>query len=860
MSSSSDQGPLANLTPMMQQYMSIKAQHPGELLFYRMGDFYEMFYEDAHKAAGMLDIVLTARSAAIGESIPMCGIPFHSVDSYLVKLVKQGVSVAICEQVGDPAASKGPVERRVVRIVTPGTLTDEALLDADRDNLIAAISSDGEGWGLASLDVSSGRFELAEHKTENALVSEIHRLSPAEIILSEDQRYPQCASEHAGARIRPPWEFDLTTARTLLTKQFGVKDLTAFDCDALDLAIRAAGCLLAYVKETQRTELPHINGLQKIQNDDAVHIDEASRRNLELTTNIQGGAEHTLFSIINRTATPMGSRMLYRWINRPIRSRAILNNRLDTIEEIFREKHHELLLPHLKAIGDIERIFARIALRSARPRDLVRLRDALCALPELAASLDGMAAQRITELADGCKPMPELRQTLVNAITDNPSVVIREGGVIRNGFDEELDELRSISENAAGYLIKLEAREKEATGLSTLKVGYNRVHGYYIEISKSQAAQAPPRYTRRQTLKNVERFITPELKTFEDKALSSKSRALAREKHIYDELLEQLVGELSVLQTLASCVSELDVLNNLAECAFIFQLVRPALTDEAGISIEQGRHPVVEATLAASFIANDLYLDDKTQLLIITGPNMGGKSTYMRQCAIITLLAHIGSFVPAQSASIGAIDRIFTRIGSSDDLASGRSTFMVEMTETALILNNATRNSLVLLDEIGRGTSTFDGLSLAWAVANAIAKDIGALTLFATHYFELTALPESLPQAKNVHLTAREYKDDIIFMYAVNDGPASQSYGLQVAKLAGVPLAVIETARKKLQQLEEDEIRLHPGEASGQSDLFVSQPADELRSLLRDLDTDSLSPREALDLVYELQRKAKDKF
>ena len=858
MSSSPDQAPLANLTPMMQQYRSIKARHPGELLFYRMGDFYEMFYEDAHKAAGLLDIALTARSASVGDAIPMCGIPFHSIDSYLVKLVKQGISVAICEQVGDPAASKGPVERRVVRIVTPGTLTDEALLDADRDNLIAAISSDGESWGLASLDVSSGRFELAEHKTENALVSEIHRLSPAEIILSEDQRYPQCASEHAGARIRPPWEFDLTTARTLLTQQFKVKDLTAFDCDDLDLATRAAGCLLAYVKETQRTELPHINGLQKVQNNDAVHIDEASRRNLELTTNIQGGAEHTLFSIINRTATSMGSRLLYRWINRPIRSRAILNNRLDAIEEILREKHHDLLLPHLKAIGDIERIFARIALRSARPRDLVRLRDALCALPELATALDGMTVQRITELADGCKPMPALRQTLVSAITDNPSVVIREGGVIRSGFDEELDELRSISENAAGYLIKLEAEEKEATGLSTLKVGYSRVHGYYIEISKSQAAQAPPRYMRRQTLKNVERFITPELKTFEDKALSSKSRALAREKHIYDELLEQLVGELSALQTLARCVSELDVLNNLAACAFIFQLVRPTLTDEAGINIEQGRHPVVEATLDASFIANDLHLDDKTQLLIITGPNMGGKSTYMRQCAIITLLAHIGSFVPAQSASIGAIDRIFTRIGSSDDLASGRSTFMVEMTETALILNNATRNSLVLLDEIGRGTSTFDGLSLAWAVANAIAKDIGALTLFATHYFELTALPESLPQAKNVHLAAREYKDDIIFMYAVNDGPASQSYGLQVAKLAGVPLAVIETARKKLQQLEEDEIRLHPGEAPAQADLFVSPQKDELRSLLRDLDADSLSPREALDLVYELQRKAKD--
>ena len=851
----------SNHTPMMQQYLAIKAQHPDELLFYRMGDFYELFYDDAKRATRLLDITLTARGASAGNPIPMCGVPFHAVEAYLAKLVRQGVSVAICEQTGDPATSKGPVERQVVRIVTPGTLTDEALLDESRDNLIAAIAA-GTGhnhasaFGLATLDVSSGQFELAELTDVSSLESELHRLSPVEIILSEDRDYPEMALSHAGARLRPPWEFDLQTSRDLLTRQFAVRDLAGFDCDDLDLAVSAAGCLLAYVKETQRTELPHIRGLRKITGDDAVHIDGASRRNLELTTNIRGGGEHTLFAVLNHTATAMGGRLLQRWINRPVRSRQTLNHRLDAVDQIIRERRDEDLRETLKQIGDIERILARVALRSARPRDLARLRDALAALPGLSHALATIDSERIQALAGDCQPMPELAEFLARAIIDNPPVVIREGGVIAGGFDQELDELRSISENAAEFLVKLEQEERRTTGLNTLKVGFNRVHGYYIEISRAQAERAPVHYVRRQSLKNAERYITPELKQFEDKALSSKSLALAREKQLYEQLLDHLVGRLPELQPMSTAVSEVDVLANLAERAVTLQLVRPLLTDEAAIDIEQGRHLVVEQTLAGAFIANDLHLDKDQRLLIITGPNMGGKSTYMRQCALITLLAHIGSFVPAVSANIGTIDRIFTRIGSSDDLASGRSTFMVEMTETAMILNNATRNSLVLLDEIGRGTSTFDGLSLAWAVANAIATDIGALTLFATHYFELTILPETLPGTRNVHLAAREYGDDIIFMYSVNQGPANQSYGLQVAKLAGVPESVVRTARDKLRQLENHEVRAEIKPA--QSDLFATPEPDPVHDLLKNLDTDALSARDALGLVYDLKKMVSD--
>ncbi|HIG41602.1 MAG: DNA mismatch repair protein MutS [bacterium] len=844
---------------MMQQYLGIKAQHPEELVFYRMGDFYEMFYTDAVRAAALLDIKLTERGASNGKPIPMCGIPYHAVDEYLSKLVRAGVSVAICEQIGDPAASKGPVERQVVRILTPGTLTDESLLKSNRDNLIVAAYRQDDVFGIASLDLSSGRFEVLEVHDEEALTAEIFRFDPAELILSEEIDYPAETVNRVGVRRRPVWEFDYEQSIISLTSQFKTRDLSGFGCAEKRVAVAAAGCLLAYVRETQRMALPHIQSITTLNREDAVIIDAASRRNLELDINIAGGEENTLFAVLENTSTAMGSRLLNRWINRPIRNRIELNDRLDTIEYLVTQYQFETLQNRLNPMGDIERILARIALRSARPRDLERLKDALAILPGLTCLLKDMPTELLKRIDSACQPYPELHATLNKAIIENPPTLIRDGGVIAQGYDAALDELRGISENAAEYLVKLEQQEKQATGLTSLKVGYNRVHGYYIEISRSQSEKAPERYIRRQTLKNAERFITPELKEFEDKALSSKSRALAREKHLFEMLIEQLVEHLSPLQNTASAIAVLDVICNLAERSLSLSLCRPVLTNDPGINIEAGRHLVVEAVLEKPFVANNLNLDNDRRLLIITGPNMGGKSTFMRQTALITLMAHIGSYVPAQAASIGPIDRIFTRIGSSDDLASGRSTFMVEMTETAMILNNATKHSLVLLDEIGRGTSTFDGLSLAWATAAHIAESSQAMTLFATHYFELTALQDSLPATANVHMAAKEYGDEIIFMYSVNEGPASQSYGLQVARLAGVPKSVIENAQTKLRQLEENEIRSSPH----QSDLFLTteivQPVKTtsvVAEKLRKIEIDDLTPRDALDLLYRLKNEA----
>ncbi len=843
----------------MQQYLGIKAQHPEELVFYRMGDFYEMFYTDAVRAAALLDIKLTERGASNGKPIPMCGIPYHAVDEYLSKLVRAGVSVAICEQIGDPAASKGPVERQVVRILTPGTLTDESLLKSNRDNLIVAAYRQDDVFGIASLDLSSGRFEVLEVHDEEALTAEIFRFDPAELILSEEIDYPAETVNRVGVRRRPVWEFDYEQSIISLTSQFKTRDLSGFGCAEKRVAVAAAGCLLAYVRETQRMALPHIQSITTLNREDAVIIDAASRRNLELDINIAGGEENTLFAVLENTSTAMGSRLLNRWINRPIRNRIELNDRLDTIEYLVTQYQFETLQNRLNPMGDIERILARIALRSARPRDLERLKDALAILPGLTCLLKDMPTELLKRIDSACQPYPELHATLNKAIIENPPTLIRDGGVIAQGYDAALDELRGISENAAEYLVKLEQQEKQATGLTSLKVGYNRVHGYYIEISRSQSEKAPERYIRRQTLKNAERFITPELKEFEDKALSSKSRALAREKHLFEMLIEQLVEHLSPLQNTASAIAVLDVICNLAERSLSLSLCRPVLTNDPGINIEAGRHLVVEAVLEKPFVANNLNLDNDRRLLIITGPNMGGKSTFMRQTALITLMAHIGSYVPAQAASIGPIDRIFTRIGSSDDLASGRSTFMVEMTETAMILNNATKHSLVLLDEIGRGTSTFDGLSLAWATAAHIAESSQAMTLFATHYFELTALQDSLPATANVHMAAKEYGDEIIFMYSVNEGPASQSYGLQVARLAGVPKSVIENAQTKLRQLEENEIRSSPH----QSDLFLTteivQPVKTtsvVAEKLRKIEIDDLTPRDALDLLYRLKNEA----
>ncbi len=853
-------------TPMMQQYLRIKAQHPDQLLFYRMGDFYELFYDDAKKAAALLDISLTARGKSAGEPIPMAGIPYHSAEGYIARIVKAGESVVICEQVGDPATSKGPVAREVVRIVTPGTLSDEALLDEHQDNLLMGVARQGDRYGLAMIDISSGRFSLFEVDRDEALLAELERLRPAELLYPDDVTVPEALSKRPGAHARPPWEFEADTAERLLCDQFNTRDLTGFGCDHLELAICAAGCLLQYARDTQRSRLPHIRRLQVEQHDEAVILDAATRRNLELDLNLSGGRSNTLASVLDKCKTPMGSRLLRRWLHRPLRDRATLEARQDAIRWLLRPDCSDNIAGQLKPIGDMERILSRVALRSARPRDLERLRNALAALPELQQQLARNDSRRIGALANTITTFPEQADLLARAIIDAPPVVIRDGGVIAGGYDAELDELRGLSENAGDFLLQLEARERARTDISTLKVGYNRVHGYYIEVSKAQAIDMPAEYIRRQTLKNAERYITPELKEFEDKALSAKSKALAREKQLYDELLELIAAELAPLQESSAALAELDVLNTLAERALSLDYQRPQLVDEPCLKITQGRHPVVEAVLDGPFVANDLVLDSERHMLVITGPNMGGKSTYMRQAALITLLAHIGSYVPAASACIGIVDRIFTRMGSSDDLAGGRSTFMVEMTETANILHNASDRSLVLMDEVGRGTSTFDGLSLAWSCAEFLAREVKAFTLFATHYFELTSLPERERGVANVHLTAVEHNDHIVFMHEVQDGPASQSYGLQVAQLAGIPADVIRNARDKLVLLEQDSrdqgekvtrnpepVSVQAKEEPMQADLFVSYQPSAAERQLRELDPDELTPKQALEQLYALK-------
>lgn len=841
---------------MMQQFLRIKAQHPQDLLFYRMGDFYELFYDDAKRAADLLDITLTARGKSGGEPIPMCGVPYHAAEGYLARLVKAGVSVAIAEQIGDPATSKGPVERQVVRVVTPGTLSDEALLDDRVDNLLLAVQQQDQNFGLAYLDLSSGRFRVLEVNTEEALASELQRLNPAETLYHESIFLPLITSR-PGARSQPAWEFDLDSAERALNTQFQTHDLKGFGCEELTLAVAAAGCLLQYVKDTQRANLPHIRSISHECRALSVIMDAATRRNLEIDINLAGGESNTLFSVLDRGITAMGSRLLRRWLHRPLTDIPTLEARQLALGALTGNYDYEPVRAALKPIGDMERILTRVALRSARPRDLSRLHSSLESLPQLRAALAPLDSKLLQELSELSGDYPELCDLLGRAIRENPPVIIRDGGVIADGYDAQLDELRQLSSNAGDYLLEIEQRERQATGISTLKVGYNRVHGYYIEISRTQSERAPAEYIRRQTLKNAERFITPELKEFEDKALSSKSRALSREKALYEDLLERLNEQLAALQDTADAVSEIDVLANLAERADTLRLCRPVFCEAPVFEISDGRHLVVEQVLEEPFIANSTLLNDQRRMLLITGPNMGGKSTYMRQNAIIALMAHIGSYVPASAARMAPLDRIFTRIGSSDDLASGRSTFMVEMTETANILHNATPRSLVLMDEVGRGTSTFDGLSLAWAAALELATSVRAFTLFATHYFELTGLPQQCPNMANVHLDATEHQDHVVFLHNIQEGPANRSFGLQVAKLAGVPAQVLEAARGKLAELEQGE---HPPVARAaqtappaQVDLFSSAAPSPAVKALEALDVDGLTPREALQALYDLK-------
>lgn len=843
-------------TPMMQQYLRIKADYPHTLLFYRMGDFYELFYDDAQKAARLLNITLTARGQSAGNPIPMAGVPFHSAESYIAKLIRQGLSVAICEQIGEPKAGAGPVERQVIRILTPGTVSDSAFLEDNQDNLLLSLFGREQRFGLAALDISGGRFHLLEVEGDEAIISELARLRPAELLVSNDWDHPVLRDYQNQIRRRAPWEFDYQASVRLLTEQMQTLDLQGFGCQDLTVALSAAGCLLQYAKETQRAAMPHIRSLQVERREDSLILDAASRRNLELVTNLAGGVENTLASVLDQTQTAMGSRHLKRWLNRPLREQTILRERQESVQQLLHQHAYSPLQKILHGIADLERILARIALKTARPRDLVALRATFLLLPELQTQLQYFTARRLQQLKSAISEFPELYTLLNQAIIDNPPVTIRDGGVIARGYDAELDELLSISENAGDFLLALEEREKQRTNLSTLKVGYNRVHGYYIEISRAQAQVVPIDYQRRQTLKNAERFITPELKAYEDKALSARDRALAREKLLYEELLEKFMPFLSMLQESATAIAELDVLTNFAERAARLNWCCPELSHEPGIYITDGRHPVVESVSEQAFVPNDVRLDQKQKMLIITGPNMGGKSTYMRQIALITLLAHIGSFVPARAATIGPIDRIFTRIGAADDLASGRSTFMVEMTETANILHNATAQSLILMDEIGRGTSTFDGLSLAWACAHHLAQGIRAFTLFATHYFELTSLADEIAAVQNVHLDATEHGDKIIFLHTVQSGPANQSYGIQVAQLAGVPRSVIQRAKQKLQELEQGayEHNVAYSAAPWQRDLFAAaEKPNPVLEQLEQINPDQLTPKEALELLYQLK-------
>lgn len=883
-------------TPMMTQYLKIKAEHPHQLLFYRMGDFYELFFDDAKQASQLLNISLTARGKANGDPIPMAGVPYHAAENYLAKLVKMGQSVAICEQIGDPATSKGPVDRKVVRIITPGTVTDEALLEERSESILAAVysakakSQDRKNiFGIAYIELASGRFNFLDCFSEQALQANLARIKPSELLYPEGASFEHLLTNIKGKRKRPEWEFDRQTAISKLTQQFNTLNLDGFGVNDKAVGICSAGCVLQYINETQRTQLVHINAIRQESLSDSLLMDAATQQNLELTRNLSGSTEHTLLWAIDHTSTNMASRLLQRYLHRPSTSQSEIAERHKTINSLL-SSDIEAFQDILKQIGDIERVLARMALRSARPKDFARLSIALASLPSLQEKLkaiDTLASQscakqqsliddidsHIAHYQAQIKTFPELCTLLENAIIENPPVVIRDGGVIKPGFNEELDHLRDLADGATGYLNQLEERERARTGISTLKVNYNKVHGFYIEVSRANSMQVPPDYIRRQTLKNNERYIIPELKEHEDKVLTSQSRALALEKRLYENLFDDVIALLPDLLNSASYIAKLDVMTNFAFCAQSLNLHQPELVSDNTLSYNNGRHLVVEKVMQGPFIANPLFMNDKQRMLMVTGPNMGGKSTYMRQTALIVILAYIGCFVPASDAKIGPVDQIFTRIGAADDLASGRSTFMVEMTETANIMHNATANSLVLMDEIGRGTSTYDGLSLAWACAQQLAQKTKSFTLFATHYFELTELAKHIPSVENVHVTALEHGDDIKFMHKVEQGAASGSFGIQVAKLAGVPAHVIAAAKQKLQELEESK-PLTPKSTSsatrpenhqnteGDSHRQLSIALDEphwLEASINALDLDSLSPRETQAVLYQLKTRLAEK-
>ncbi|WP_181902671.1 DNA mismatch repair protein MutS [Lysobacter soli] len=845
-------------TPLMKQFFAAKAEHPDVLLFFRMGDFYELFFDDARKAARLLDITLTQRGQSAGQPIPMAGVPHHSAEGYLARLVALGESVAICEQIGDPALAKGIVERKVVRIVTPGTVTDEALLNERRDTLLLAVARGKNGYGIAWADLAGGRFLVNEVANEDALEAEIARLEPAETLIADEDGWQPWIAERTGVRRRAPWLFDADSGRRQLLRFFNLHDLSGFGLEDKPLSTAAAAALLGYVEETQKQRLPHLTSIAVESGDGAIAMNAATRRHLELDTRVDGDTRHTLLGILDSTITPMGGRLLRRWLHRPLRDRSVLRHRQQAVATLIESRCGDTLRESFRALGDLERILSRIALRSARPRDLSTLRDGLNMLPDVRTLLAPLDSPCLAELAAELGEHDDHAHLLKSAIVPQPPVLARDGGIFAEGYDAELDELRTLSTNADQFLIDLEAREKAATGIATLKVGYNRVHGYYIEISKGQSDKAPTHYTRRQTLTGAERYITEELKQFEDKVLSARERSLARERLLYEQLLDALNERLQPLKRCAAALAELDVLACFAERAQSLDWSQPQLVDEPGIRIERGRHPVVEAVRNDPFEPNDLMLDESRRMLVITGPNMGGKSTYMRQNALIVLLAHIGSFVPASRAVIGPIDRILTRIGAGDDLARGQSTFMVEMSETSYILHHATSQSLVLMDEIGRGTSTYDGLALADACARHLAHHNRAYTLFATHYFELTRLAEPGSGIANVHLDAVEHGDQLVFMHAVKDGPADRSFGLQVAALAGLPKAVVQQARGRLAELEQQSRdaptpSLAPVALDAPQQFGLFAPSSAALDALASIDPDDLTPKQALEALYRLK-------
>lgn len=856
--------PQTKQTLSMQQYLAIKSQYPERLLLYQVGDFYELFHEDAKKASQLLNITLTSRNRSDENPVPMAGVPIHSAESYIAKLVKLGQSIVICDQIGDTKTTKGLVKREITRVITPGTLTEETLLQERKECLLVSIYHDQNIYGIATLELSSGQFVLSECNSKTVLDSELERLRPSEILLAEDQR-PIAIDRQTTAR--PSWHFDYSNCYSELCKQMQTHSLAGFGCQNMPQAICAAGAALYYLKETQKSALPHLTKLSVEEAHDYIGIDAESRKYLEIDASLSGHNEQTLVHVYNQTSSTMGSRRLRRWLGQPLRSHQRINNRLDAIAWLLDYGDIPAIVQLLSKISDLERITARLALLTARPRDLLGIRETLAVLPTIQNLLKANDSNLLQKINTQLDVDQNIVEKLATAITDNPPATIRDGGVIKAGFDKKLDELRDLSRNADQYILNLETEEKKRSQITNLRIAYNKIHGYYIELPRAQSAHVPADYQRVQTLKHVERFTIAALREFQGRILTAQTQALAHEKLIYRELLESFLPQLEQLKNCANALATLDVLVGLARCAQLHRCCRPQFSDQIGIKMTNARHPITEQIMSEKFIPNDLWLDEKRQLLIITGPNMGGKSTYMRQTALIVLLAHIGAYVPAEKIIIGPIDRIFTRIGASDDISSGRSTFMVEMTETANILNNATQQSLVLIDEIGRGTSTFDGMSLAWSCAAHLAEINHSLTLFATHYFELTSLAEQFNVIHNAHLDAMEHKDKIVFLYQVKEGPASKSYGLQVARLAGIPQYAITLAKQKLQELEMQETQ---NSASQQIALDLSTFEDnqnedkqntlankQIIELLSEINPDSLTPRSALEKLYELKRQLK---